>query len=244
MSEFSFPTEVVDLPSKGLVYPEGHPLKSGTIEMKYMTAKEEDILTNQNYISKGIVLDKLLEALTMGKIDIKDIIPGDKNAILIASRVLGYGKDYSFKYNNKEYIIDLTTIENKPFDTTLITSKGTFLFTLPNSGNKIEFKILTNKDEEKVKQEIEGFKKINKESSSEITTKLKHQIVSIDSNSDKNNIKDFVDNYLLAADSRALRLYMLSVSPDIDLSYKVNIDGVEEDINIPINLNFFWPDLK
>jgi hypothetical protein len=244
MSEFSFPTEVVDLPSKGLVYPEGHPLKSGTIEMKYMTAKEEDILTNQNYISKGIVLDKLLEALTMGKIDIKDIIPGDKNAILIASRVLGYGKDYSFKYDNKEYIIDLTTIENKPFDTTLVTSKGTFLFTLPNSGNKIEFKILTNKDEEKVKQEIEGFKKINKETSSEITTKLKHQIVFIDGNSDKNNIKDFVDNYLLAADSRALRLYMLSVSPDIDLSYKVNIDGVEEDINIPINLNFFWPDLK
>jgi hypothetical protein len=243
MSELKFPTETVELPSKGLVYPEGHPLRSGIVEMKYMTAKEEDILTNQNYISKGIVLDKLLEALTLGKIDIKDIVSGDKNAILIASRILGYGKDYSFIYNGKEYTVDLTTIENKPFDITSLTPKGTLFYTLPNSGNKIEFKILTSKDEEKIKQEIEGFKKINKESSSEITTKLKYQIISIDGNSDRNTIKDFVDNYLLASDSRALRLYMLSVSPDIDLSYKVNIDGVEEDINIPINLNFFWPDL-
>jgi hypothetical protein len=244
MSEFSFPTEIVELPSKGLVYPENHPLRIGTVEMKYMTAKEEDILTNQNYISKGIVLDKLLEALTMGKIDIKDIIPGDKNAILIASRVLGYGKDYSFTYGGKEYNVDLSTIDNKPFDTSLITSKGTFKFILPNSGNEIEFKILTNKDEEKIKEEIEGLKKLNKETSSEVTTKLKHQIISIDGNSDKNHIKNFVDNYLLAADSRALRLYMSSISPDVDLTYKTIINDVEEDINIPINLTFFWPDLK
>jgi hypothetical protein len=244
MSEFSFPTEIVELPSKGLVYPENHPLRIGTVEMKYMTAKEEDILTNQNYISKGIVLDKLLEALTMGKIDIKDIIPGDKNAILIASRVLGYGKDYSFTYGGKEYNVDLSTIDNKPFDTSLITSKGTFKFILPNSGNEIEFKILTNKDEEKIKEEIEGLKKLNKETSSEVTTKLKHQIISIDGNSDKNHIKNFVYNYLLAADSRALRLYMSSISPDVDLTYKTIINDVEEDINIPINLTFFWPDLK
>lgn len=244
MSEFSFPTEIVELPSKGLVYPEGHQLRSGKVEMKYMTAKEEDILTNQNYISKGIVLDKLLEALTMGKIDIKDIISGDKNAILIASRVLGYGKDYSFIYNGKEYNIDLTTIENKPFDTSLISSKGTFKFTLPTSGAEIEFKLLTNKEDEKIKQEIEGYKKINKDASPEVTTRLKHQIVSINGDVDKTNIKNFVDSYLLATDSRALRLYISSVSPDVDLNYKTTIDGVEEDINIPINLSFFWPDFK
>ena len=239
MSEFKFPTEVVDLPSKGLVYPEGHPLRSGTVEMKYMTAKEEDILTNQNYISKGIVLDKLLEALTLGKIDIKDIVAGDKNAILIASRVLGYGKDYSFVYNGKECIVDLSTLENKPFDTSLLSPKGTFKFILPKSGNEIEFKILTDKEEQKIEQEIEGYKKINKDTSSDITTRLKHQIISIEGNSDKNAIKDFVDNHLLAADSRSLRLYIKSVSPDVDLVYK---DG-EEAIDIPINLSFFWPDL-
>ena len=239
MSEFKFPTEVVELPSKGLVYPEGHPLRSGTVEMKYMTAKEEDILTNQNYISKGIVLDKLLEALTLGKIDIKDLITGDKNAILIASRILGYGKDYSFTYNGKEYNIDLTTVENKPFDTSLISSKGTFKFILPKSGTEVEFKLLTDKEEEKVNQEIEGYKKINKDSSPEVTTRLKHQIISVDGNTDKNAIKDFVDSYLLAADSRSLRLYIKLVSPDVDLTFN---DG-EEAIDIPINLNFFWPDL-
>jgi len=239
MSEFKFPTEVVDLPSKGLVYPEGHPLRSGTVEMKYMTAKEEDILTNQNYIQKGIVLDKLLEALTMGKIDIKDLVTGDKNAILVASRILGYGKDYSFFINEKEYTIDLSTLENKPFDSSLITSNGTFKFILPKSGNEIEFKLLTEKEEQKITQEIEGYKKINKDISPDITTRLKHQIVSVEGNADKNIIKDFVDNHLLAVDSRSLRLYIKSISPDVDLTY---IDG-EEVIDIPINLNFFWPDL-
>jgi hypothetical protein len=243
-NKFNFPTEIVELPSKGLVYPEGHPLRSGKVEMKYMTAKEEDILSNQNFISKGIVLDKLLESLTLGKIDIKDLITGDKNAIFIAARILGYGKDYTFSYSGKEYTVDLSTIENKIFDDSLISLKGTFFFTLPKSETIVEFKLLSEKDEEKIKQEIEGFKKINKDSSTDITTRLKHQIVSVDNNNDKNSIKDFVDNYLLAMDSRALRSYIKKISPDIDLNYKITINGTEEDIDIPINLNFFWPDLK
>ena len=243
MNEFKFPTEVVELPSKGLVYPKDHILRSGKVEMKYMTAKEEDILSNQNFISKGIVLDKLLESLTLGKIDIKDLIVGDKNAIFIAARVLGYGKDYSFKYDEKEYNVDLSTIENKPFDESLVSLKGTLKFTLPNSGIVVEFKLLSEKDEEKIQQEIEGLKKFNKESSTDVTTRLKYQIVSIDGNEDKTFIKEFVDQFLLATDSRALRSYIKNNAPDVDLTYKVNINGVEEDINIPINLNFFWPDL-
>lgn len=243
MSEFKFPTEVVELPSKGLVYPPDHILRSGKVEMKYMTAKEEDILSNQNFISKGIVLDKLLESLTLGKFDIKDLITGDKNAILVASRVLGYGKDYSFTYNGTEYNVDLSKLENKPFNDSLISPKGTFNFTLPNSGTIIEFKLLTEKDEDKIKQEIEGLKKFNKESSTDVTTRLKYQIVSVDGKEDKTVIKEFIEQYLLASDSRALRLYIKTVSPDVELSTKINIDGVEEDIEVPINLNFFWPDL-
>jgi hypothetical protein len=238
-----FPTEVVELPSKGLVYPADHYLSKGTVEMKYMTAKEEDILSNQNFIQKGIVLDKLLEALTLGKFDIKDIITGDKNAILVASRVLGYGKDYSFTYKGKEYNVDLSKLDNKPFDESLITSKGTIVYILPTSKTSIEFKFLTEKDEEKINQEIEGFKKLNKESSTGVTTRLKHQIVSVEGNEDKNSIKEFVDNYLLASDSRALRAYIKTVAPDVNLSLKENVNGIEEDIDIPINLNFFWPDL-
>ena len=92
--QHKFPTETIKLPSKGLLYPKDHPLASGEIEMKYMTAKEEDILTNQNFINNGTVLDKLLQSLIITKVNFNDLFLGDKNAILIASRVLGYGKDY------------------------------------------------------------------------------------------------------------------------------------------------------
>ena len=242
-NKFNFPTEIVELPSKGLIYPEDHILRSGKIEMKYMTAKEEDILTNQNYIQKGVVLDKLVEALVMNKFKVDELIPGDKNALLIASRILGYGKDYTFTYGNQEYTIDLSTLSEKLFDTTLITSRGTFKFTLPTSGIEVEFRLLNDKDNEKINQEIEGLKKLNKDSSPEITTRLKHQIVVVNGNIDKNAIREFVEYNLLAADSRALRKYIKDIAPDVDLTTKVVINVVEEDIDIPINLNFFWPDL-
>ena len=240
MNETKFPTEIVELPSKGLVYPADHPLHSDKVEMKYMTAKEEDILTNQNYIQKGIVLDKLLEALTMNKFSLKDMITGDKNSLIVASRILGYGKDYTFTYDGKEYNVDLTTLDNKPFDTSLLTSKGTFKFILPVSKTEVEFKLLTAKDEELIDQEIQGLKKLNKELSSEITTRLKYQLTTVDGSQDRNVIKEFVEFNLLAADSRALRLYIKEVAPDVNLSFTT--DGGEE-VAIPINLNFFWPDL-
>ena len=243
MSETKFPTEIVDLPSKGLVYPTDHPLRSGKVEMKYMTAKEEDILTNQNYIQKGIVLDKLLEALTLNKFSLKDMIPGDKNALIIASRILGYGKDYTFTYGGKEYNVDLSTLDSKEFDESLITPRGTFKFTLPVSKTEVEFKLLTDKDEELIEQELQGFKKLNKEISSDVTTRLKYHLTAVDSSQDRNVIKEFVEFSLLAADSRALRLYIKEISPDINLTTKVEINGVEEGIDIPISLNFFWPDL-
>ena len=241
--KFKFPTEIVELPSKGLVYPQDHPLRSGKIEMKYMTAKEEDILTNQNYIKKGIVLDKLIEALTMNKIDVKDVVAGDKNAILIASRILGYGKDYTFTYDGKEYTVDLSSLDNQPFDTSTLTTRNTFKFTLPTSGVEIEFKLLTDKDNEKIDQELESLKKLSQEASPEITTRLKHQIFAVDGNTDRNTIREFVDFNMLATDSRALRKQIKDVSPDINLTAKIMIDNVEEDIDIPINLNFFWPDI-
>ena len=240
MNETKFPTEIIDLPSQGLIYPADHLLHSGKIEMKYMTAKEEDILTNQNYIQKGIVLDKLLEALIMNKFSLKDMITGDKNALIVASRILGYGKDYTFTYGGKEYTVDLTTLDNKLFDTSLITSRGTFKFTLPVSKTEVEFKLLTAKDEELIDQEIQGLKKLNKELSSEITTRLKYQLTTVDGSQDKNVIKEFVEFNLLAADSRALRLYIKEVAPDVNLSFTTESG---EEVAIPINLTFFWPDI-
>jgi hypothetical protein len=242
MEENKFPTETVELPSKGVVYPPDHPLRSGKVEMKYMTAKEEDILTNQNYIKKGIVLDKLLESLTMGKFDIKELITGDKNALLISSRILGYGKDYTFSYDGTEYTVDLTKLENKPFDETKVTPKGTFMFTLPATGTKVEFKLLNDKDNNTIDQENESMKKFNKDSSSEVTIRLKHQIVSVEGDNDKNSIRMFVEQ-MLAQDSRALRKYIKDMAPDVNLSTNVKINDVEESIEIPISLSFFWPDL-
>ena len=120
MAEFKFPTETIELPSKGLIYPETHPLSSGTLEMKYMTAKEEDILSNQTYIQKGIVLDKLLQSLIVNKdIEVEDLVVGDKNALLVAARVLGYGKNYEVIIKGQEHTVEVI-IENTVASTTTL----------------------------------------------------------------------------------------------------------------------------
>jgi hypothetical protein len=244
MSEFRLPTEVVDLPSKGLLYPQSNPLSSGTVEMKYMTAREEDILTNQSYIQKGVVLDKLLQSLIVSDVDYNDLIIGDKNAIMIAARVLGYGKDYSFQYKGQEVTVDLTTMQDKPFDESTITQGiNEFKFTLPKSGTNLTFKILTHGDELKIDRELEGLKKISKDNVPELSTRLKYMITSIEDNREPKVVRGFVDNYLLAQDSRALREYIRKIQPDIDLKFDFDgPNGVEEGVALPIGLSFFWPD--
>jgi hypothetical protein len=241
MAEFKFPTEEVELPSKGLLYPDGHPLKSGKIEIKYMTAKEEDILSNQSYIQKGIVLDKLLESVIVNKeIKLNDLLIGDKNAVLIATRILGYGKNYSFTYNGERKDIDLTELDNKPFDESyVIDGKNEFAFTLPHSNTPITFKVLDGHDEDKIETELKGLRKLQKDNVPELTTRLKHIITSVNGEEDKKSIREFVDGYLLARDSRALREHINQVQPDVDMT--VTLDGGEE-VSVPLGLNFFWPD--
>lgn len=239
-NKLKFPTEMVDLPSKGLIYPESSPLSKGKIEMKYMTAREEDILTNQAYIKQGVVLDKMLQSLIVTKINYDDLIVGDKNALFIAARVLGYGGNYTFDYNGESHTVDLSSLNNKEFDESLIT-KGIneFHFTLPHSDVKITFKILTSADEKKIEKELIGLKKINKDNSPELSTRLKYIITSVGGDREEKTIREFVDNYLLARDSRALREYIKNIQPDVDLNYTLS-SGVE--VTIPISLNFFWPD--
>ena len=214
-----FPSEIIDLPSKGKFYPPDSPLSSGTIEMKYMTAKEEDILTNQNYIEKGIVIDKLLQALIVDKkVDYNQLITGDKNAILIAARILGYGKDYEFEYLGEKQFVDLSTLDNKPLHPDVEkATENAFNFTLPTTGRIITFKLLTHGDELLVDQEVKGLKRINKDSSAELSTRLKHMIIAVDGNSDKKNVREFVDNEFLARDSRAFRNYLRDFQPDVDM---------------------------
>ena len=242
-NKFSMPTEMVDLPSKGLVYPETSPLSSGKVEMKYMTAKEEDILTNQNYIQKGTVLDELIKSLIVTpNVKYEDMIVGDKNALLVAARVLGYGKDYTFTYGGEEQTVDLSTIENKILLDHLYTQgKNEFEYTLPSTGVKITFKLLTSNDEKKISAELEGLKKINKNASPELSTRLKYMITSVEGDTDSKTIREFVDNNLLARDSRAFREYVKEVQPDVDLTFFP--EGKNTKVDLPIGLNFFWPDL-
>lgn len=243
MTELKFPTEVIDLPSRGLLYPKESPLSSGKVELKYMTAREEDILTNRNYIEKGIVIDKLLQSLIVGKVDYTQLVTGDQNAIMIAARILGYGKDYEFSYGGEKHVVDLTTLDDKPFDQSLITPYvNEFKYKLPHTQVDITFKILTIGDEEQIKQELNGLKKINKDLSPELSTRLKYTITSVNNRREQGTIRDFVDNQLLARDSKALREYIREVQPDIDLKIPVTINGAEEDITLPITVDFFWPD--
>ena len=197
--KFKFPTEIVDLPSKGIVYPKSNPLSSGKVEMKYMTAKEEDIITNQAYIKKGIIVDKLLEALVVSEgVDLGDMIVGDKNK---------------------------------------------FTFQTPHSENLIEFSLMTDNLEKKVEAELRGYKKLNKEVQPEMSTRLKHMILSVDGNSDKKDIREFVDNYFLARDSKALRDYIVDIQPDVNMGFDIEkSNGDIEEIVIPIGANFFFPD--
>tara|TARA_R110002050_G_scaffold258447_1_gene397810 strand:+ start:233 stop:982 length:750 start_codon:yes stop_codon:yes gene_type:complete len=240
----TFPTEEVTLPSKGLLYPKTSPLSKGTVEMKYMTAKEEDILTNQNYIKNGTVIDKLLQSLVVTDIDFNELLVGDKNAILIAARILGYGSDYSFKYKEEEINIDLTNIEDKSLDDSLVTEgKNEFYYTLPKSKTEVTFKVLTHGDEKAINNEIKGLKKINKNNSSDTTTRMKYVITSINGDREKKTIREYVDNQLLAMDSRALRNYISDFQPNVDLQFDYeDNNGDFTRVDIPIGLNFFWPD--
>jgi len=251
MEEQKFPSELITLPSKGLLYAEDSPLKKGEVEMKYMTAREEDILTNVNYIKNGTVLDKLVQSLMVDKFNFDDLLIGDKNAVLIASRILGYGANYEVKKNHPQtgqseiVSIDLTSLNDKELDSSLVNEgKNEFEFQLPASKRTVTFKFLTHGDEKKITQELEGLKRLNREGF-EGTTRLKHTIIAVDGNFDMKTVRDFVDKTLLARDARALRLHIKEISPDtelkVDLTYS---DGyIEYGVPFPLGVDFFWPDV-
>ena len=243
-----FPAEEVTLPSKGLLYPENSSIRSGKIEMKYMTAREEDILTNQNYIKNGVAIDKLLKSLIISPIIFDDLLLGDKNAIMIAARILGYGAEYEIRKIHPQTgmesdgIIDLSKIKDKELNKDLITEgKNEFDFLLPTSKTDITFKLLTHSDESKIDTEIEGMKKLNKNTSG--TIRLKHTILSVNGDYEKSTIRNFVDNQFLAKEAREFRKHVAQIQPSVDLSFDYeDNEGNITKVDIPVGLDFFWPD--
>ena len=251
-NQYAFPTEQLSLPSKGLLYPEDSPLSSGTIEVKYMTAKEENILTSTNLIEKGLVIDRLLESVIADpKVKLDDLLIGDKNALMLGTRVLGYGKEYVCTIIDPdtglevETSFDLTKLSTKSLDKKLIKGGNKFEFTLPISGRVLEFKLLTHKDEKEVQAELDGYKKLEQLNgvSRELTTRLKKQIISVDGETDRGEINNFVDNQFLSQDTRAYRDNLTKISPDVifEQEYTSQI-GEPHKVNIPVGVRFFWPD--
>ena len=241
-----FPTEVIDLPSKGLVYPKEHPLSSGNVEIKYMTAKEEDILTSPNLIEKGIVLDKLLESLIVTEgVKLDDLIVGDKNTLLVSARILGYGKDYPIKLNDEEVNIDLTKLKEIWLDEKNLMEKhkNEFEWTTPISNTKLTFSIIDGHTEKVIEDISKAYEKGGQ--SRPLTIRYKQIIKSVDGKTERGDIEDFVDNYFMARDSMAFREHIKSIAPDIDFETKVTLsDGTEQEVTVPMTVRFFWPNAE
>ena len=252
--ETTYPTELIDLPSQGYFYPNEHPLSDGHIEMKLMTAKEEDILMNQNLIKKGVVLDTLLEALIINKnVKLNDLLLCDKNALYIAARRLAYGDSYGpldVKCNKcgekNEKTVNLGEIKIKELDFSKYTKgENKFEFVLPYSKRTITFKLLTHFDDKQIDAELKTAAKLFKNgNTSELTTRFKFIITSVDGNTDKAEIRKFVENELTSRDSLSFRTYMKEVSPEVDSSFNFVCEHCanEERMGIPITVSFFWPD--
>jgi len=249
-SKFTVPTEMVDLPSKGLLYPKDSPLASGQIEIKYMTAREEDILTNANLLRQGLAIERMLKSIIKTPISFEDLILGDRNAILIAARILAYGKDYSFNYFNPNTMEsevvkgDLQSVKYKEVDTTLFNEKNEFSFELPFTKNTVTFKALTVADDRKIDDEMKGMKKnLGEAAPGLLTTKLKHQITSINGDYSTKTVRDFIDSgALLSQDSLPLRKYIESIIPDISTKITFSTKDGEEVIDeLPMTAEFFFP---
>ena len=213
-----------------------------------MTAKEEDILTSTNLIKKGIQLDKLLESIVVEPgVHINDLLVGDKNAILVTSRMLAFGPDYQISVRDNvtgeevETNIDLSKIQVKEVDESLLNRQNEYDFVLPVSKTSIKFKLLTHGDELAINKDVEASEKITKQGN-EITARYRRIIVEVNGNRDLGHISNFVTNQLLAGDSRGLRKYMKEITPDLDLIHDfTHSDGETEALRIPFGLNFFYP---
>ena len=248
MAEYNFPTETIDLPSGGKFYPEGSPLRNGKIDVKYMTAKEEDILTSTNLIQKGTVIDKLMESLIVTPgVKPDDLLVGDLNAVMIAARILAYGKDYPVelgcgecqtRFNHNTDLSALQTIE-----ATEVPESGEFELTLP-TGTKITFRLLTRADEKDIANEINALKKMNGAIEADSTTRLKHIITSFNGNRDRKVVREFAEAMIIR-DVRALREAYKKVSPDVNFELDIVCEncGATIKTRMPFGANFFWPDL-
>ena len=252
---FVIPTEFVDLPSQGNFYSPDHPLHGkDCVEIKQMTAKEEDILTSRTLLKKGVALERVIASLIVDKnIDPDSLLIGDKNAIIIATRVAGYGADYTTSVNCPEcgvaqsYCFNLNTAtivhggELETYDV-IHNENGTFNVTLPNTGLVITFKMLTSKDEKNLLQGVTTDRK-KKDMERNVTRQLAQIIVAVNESSEPQVVNYVVEN-LPSLDARHLRLAYRDVAPHVDLTqiFECSECDYAQEMEVPLTADFFWPD--
>ena len=245
---YVIPTEFVDLPTKGLFYPEGHPLhKKEEIEIRLMTAKEEDLLVNKSLLKKGVALDRMLQSLIVNpRIKLDDLYIGDKNAIIVTARVSAYGADYGvsvtcpnctsvqkYQFNLEDNNLNYADQEKED---AILTENGTYIITLPKTKAKVEVRLLVSRDEKK----FFGTKK--KRDDFTITDQFKAYIIAINDVSDQNLVSQFID-VMPAFDSKYLRQTYSKIVPNVDLTqhYECSNCEYEQDMEVPFTVEFFWP---
>ncbi len=245
------PSALVPLPSKGLVYPVGSPLYGKEeVEIKGMTTQEEDILMSRALIKKGTVITELIRSCLMDPgVQVNDLLSGDRNALMVAVRITGYGPEYVAQVacpsceTRQEYSIDLSALEIKPLEIEpSAPGVNQFSFVLPISKKNVVFRFLTGKEEEEILALMENKKKKGLANDNVVTTRLFFSIVSIDGNSDRAYISKFIQ-FMPARDSLALRKYIDQHEPGIDMRHPFECKscGHSEVVAVPMGASFFWP---
>jgi hypothetical protein len=254
---FSFvvPTEFVELPSGGRFYPETHPLYGQTtIEVKQMTAKEEDMLTSRTLLKNGVAIERVIQSLIMDKrINPDSMLVGDRNAVIIAARISGYGSDYNTNVScpscgtTQEYGIDLRDAnvysgQNADALGVVDNGNGTFTTTLPKTRVQVAFRLLNGADEKNLVTQLESARK-RKRPEQAITTQIRNMVVSVNGDESIQALNYLIEN-IPSLDARHLRTCYREVAPNIDLTqvFQCGECGHEQDMEVPLSADFFWPD--
>jgi hypothetical protein len=223
------PSIIVPLSSEGKVYAVDHPLRSGKIEMRYMTAYDEDILTNVSYIKNGVVFDKLLESIILTPVSVNEISAIDKFGLIINARILAYGAEYPVTVTDPitgttlSRVIDLNTIQPKPFTLTP-DDLGEFSYAIKSSNTKIHFRYPASEQDDLT---ISGY--------------LKTIITQVEESRDAADIENFIKFEFLAKDAKEFRNYVTDNAPGLDLNIEFEGENGSTFISgFPIGPELFW----
>ena len=250
---FRVPTDFVQLPSGGKVYPVNSTLHNvKEVELRHLTAADEDILTSRSLLRSGKAIDSVISAcLSDKRINVEELLSGDKNAIVTFLRVSGYGSDYEVEMDcpscgeTSNHTFDLSNLNMKTLDIEpAAAGDNRFNFQLPQTQINVEFRFLNSLQDKEIADAQDKLKKRTQSPiDRNITTRLKNVIIAIEGNSDQGYINQFVDN-MNVRDSRAIRKYMEDNTPDLDMEqdFECVHCGHRGEVDIPITVGFFWPE--